>query len=108
MSFLKITDPAKRDFIVEKFIESKNNIQRDFFSEKIGDIGLQRKLTKAYKPILYSQSEMSRGFRGELSAIKESSISTANAIKALPSTLKEIQFPQYPPIEAYDDPVSDI
>src|SRR6218665_147970 len=31
-----------------------------------------------------------------------------NALKALPSTLKAIQFPQYPSIEAHDDPVSDI
>jgi len=54
MSFLKITDLAKRDFIVEKFIESKNNIQRDLISEKLGDIGLQHELTKAYKPILDS------------------------------------------------------
>lgn len=108
MSFLKITDPAKRDFIVEKFFESKNNIQRDFMSEKLGDIGLQRELRKAYKPIIDSQSEMSTGLRGELSAIKESSTSTANALKALPSTLKAIQFPQYPSIEAYDDPISDI
>src|SRR6218665_3616818 len=108
MSFLKITDPAKQDFIVEKFIESINNIQRDHLSEKIGDIGLQKELTKAHKPILDSQSQMSTGLRGELSAIKESSISTANALKALPSTLKAIQFPQYPSIEAYDDPVSDI
>src|SRR6218665_216624 len=104
MSFLKITDPAKRDFIVEKFIESKNNIQRDLLSDKIGDIGLQRELTKAYKPILDSQSQMSTGLPGELTAIKESSISTANALKAL----KAIQYPQYPSIEAYDDPVADI
>jgi len=48
---------------------------------------------------------MLTGLRGELSTIKESSISTANALKALPSSLKTIQFPQYPLIEAYDDPV---
>src|SRR6218665_4146756 len=106
MSFLKITDPAKRDFLVKKFIESKNNIQRDLMSEKIGDIGLQRELTKAYKPNLESQVKMSTDLRGEL--IKESSISSANALKALRTSLKAIQFPQYPSIEAYDDPVPDI
>src|SRR6218665_577231 len=51
---------------------------------------------------------MSTGLRGKLSAIKESSISSVNALKALPSSLKAIQFPQHPSIEAYDDPVSDI
>src|SRR6218665_1256998 len=34
MSFIKITDPAKRDFLVKKFIESKNNIQRYLMSEQ--------------------------------------------------------------------------
>ena len=47
---------------------------------------------------------MSTGLRGEGSAIKESSIATANARKAL----KAIQFTQQPSIEAYDDPVPDI
>jgi len=51
---------------------------------------------------------MSTGLRGKLSAIKESSISSVNALKALPSSLKAIQFPQHPSIEAYDDPEPDI
>jgi len=40
MSLLKITDPAERDVIglLEMFIESKNNIQRDLVSDKLGDV----------------------------------------------------------------------
>jgi len=101
MSFLKITDPIKRDFIVEEFLKTKKNIKHNYLSEKLGDVGLQRELTKLYKPITDNQSAISK-------EIKESSI----ALKALPTTisssLKAIQFPQYPSIEVYGDPVEDV
>lgn len=101
MSFLKITDPAKRDFIVEDFLKSKRNIQQNTISEKLGDISLQRELTKFYKPITESQS----GLSSQLKEIKEG---TTAALKELPSSiatqLKSITFPQYPSIEAYEEP----
>ena len=105
MSFLKISDPSKRHFIVEEYNKRKKNIQQNFLSEKLGDIGLQRELTKLYRPIVDSQSTVSKEL---LSTMKENS----SALKALPgsisSSLKAIQFPQYPSIEAYDDPVEDV
>ena len=108
MSFLKITDPAKRDFIADEFRKTKNNIRQNFLSEKLGDIGLQRELTKLYKPIVDSQSAISK----DLSTIKDNSAATSSALKALPgsisSSLKAIQFPQHPSIEAYEDPVEDV
>ena len=104
MSFLKINDPAKRDYIVEEFAKRKKNVQRDFLSEKLGDIGKQQELTKLYKPIIDSQL----GIAKELGSIKENTIATTNALKALPASLKAIQFPQYPSIEAYEDPVEDV
>jgi hypothetical protein len=109
MSFQKIEDPAKRDFIVEDFLKRKRAIRQDSLSEKLGDIGLQRELTKAYKPIIDSQSGISK----ELSTIKENSKLTAESLRALPasisSSFKAIQFPQYPSIDVFeDDPVSDI
>ena len=113
MSFLKITDPAKRDFIVEEFLKSKKNIRQNFLSERLGDIGLQRELTRLYKPIVDSQSTISKEQKALLSTIKENSAETANALRALPASisasLKAIQFPQHPSIEAYEgDPEEDI
>ena len=32
MSFLKITDPKKRDFIVNEFLKTRQNIQQQFLS----------------------------------------------------------------------------
>src|SRR6218665_3072452 len=113
MSFLKITDPSKRDFIVEEFLKSKKNIKQNFFSERLGDIGLQRELTKMYKPIVDSRSSISKEQKALLSTIKENSAETTNALKALPASisasLKTLPFKQYPSIEAYeDDRVSDV
>src|SRR5205809_7809934 len=108
MSFLKINDPAKRDSTVEEFLKRKKNIQQNFLSEKLGDIGQQQELMKLFKPIIDSQS----GIAKELGSIKENTIATTNALKAPPasSSLKAIQFPfaQYPSIEADDsEPVKD-
>src|SRR5688572_30051493 len=107
MSFLKITDPGKRDLIVAEFLKTKKNIQQNFLNEKLGDIGLQQELTKFYKPIVDSQSAISKEQNALLSTIKENSAATPNALQALPtsisSSLKAVQFPQYPSIEAYDD-----
>ena len=107
MSFLKITDPAKRDLIVAEFLKTKKNIQQNFLNEKLGDIGLQQELTKFYKPIVDSQSTISKEQNALLSTIKENSAATSNALQALPasisSSIKAIQFPQYPSIEAYED-----
>ena len=103
MSFLKIKDPAERDRIVEQFMKTKRNIQQNYLSEKLGDIGQQQELMKLYKPIIDSQS----GIAKELGSIKENTIATTNALKAPPasSSLKAIQFPfaQYPSIEADDN-----
>jgi len=102
MSFLKITDPKKRDFIVKEFLLSKHNIRQNSLSDKLGDIGLQQKLTKLYKPITDSQAAQSAALTKELSA-------TSTALKALPaslsSQLKAIQFPGYPSIQAETDEV---
>ena len=37
MSFLKISDPVKRDFIVKEFLETKKNIQDNLLSERTGE-----------------------------------------------------------------------
>src|SRR5688572_7143515 len=107
MSFLKITDPAKRDLIVTEFLKTKKNIQQNFLNEKLGDIGLQQELTKFYKPIVDSQSTISKEQNALLSTIKENSAATSNALQALlasiSSSIKAIQYPQYRSIEEQEE-----
>ena len=44
MSFLKITDPKKRDFIVNEFVKARQNIQQNFLSERVVVLSTQYEL----------------------------------------------------------------
>ena len=44
MSFLKITDPKKRDFIVNEILKTRQNIPHNFLSEGVGDSSTQHEL----------------------------------------------------------------
>ena len=55
MSFLKITDPTKRDQTVKEYLELKKNIRNNLLSERAGEQQLQTELTKFYRPITESQ-----------------------------------------------------
>ena len=55
MSFLKISDPTKRDQTVKEYLELKKNIRNNLLSERAGEQQLQTELTKFYRPITESQ-----------------------------------------------------
>ena len=55
MSFLRITDPTKRDEIVKEYLELKKNIRDNLLAERTGEQQLQTELTKFYRPITESQ-----------------------------------------------------
>ena len=60
MSFLKITDPTKRDQTVKEYLELKKNIRDNLLSERVGEQQLQTELTKFYRPITESQKAMTK------------------------------------------------
>ena len=60
MSFLKISDPAKRDAIVKKYFELKKNIRDNLLSERTGELELQTDLSKFYRPITETQKATAR------------------------------------------------
>ena len=93
MSFLKITDPKKRDFIVNEFLKTRQNIQRNFFSERVGDVSTQHELSKLFKPATDMQKDLKEGLVSKLKPIRE-------VMKNLP---KAITFPYFPSITAYDE-----
>ena len=55
MSFLKITDPKKRDFIDNEFLKTRQNIQQNLLSERVGDLSTQYELSKLFKPVTVMQ-----------------------------------------------------
>ena len=93
MSFLKITDPKKRDFRVNEFLKKRQIIQQNCLSERLGDVNTQYALLKALKPVTDMQKDLKEGLVNELKPIRE-------GMKNLPKT---IIFSQFPSIAAYDD-----
>ena len=93
MSFAKITDPKKRDFIVNEFLNTSQNIQQNFLPERVGDLSTQYELSKLFKPVTDMQKDLKEGLVSGLKPIRE-------GMKHLP---KAVTFPQYASITAYDD-----
>ena len=66
MSFLKIMDPKKRDFIVNEFLKTRQNIQQNFVSERVGDLSTQYELSKLFKPVMDMQNNLKEGLVSEV------------------------------------------
>ena len=63
MSFLKISDPVKRDLIVKEYLEAKKSIWDNLLSERTGEQQLQTDLSKFFKPITETQKDTNRSFK---------------------------------------------
>ena len=94
MSFLKISDPVKRDLIVKEYLETKKNIRDNLLSDRTGEQQLQTNLSKFFKPITEKQKATTRDITDGLKPIKE-------GIENLPQA---ITFPAYPSIQAIEEP----
>ena len=88
MSFLKISDPLKRDSIVKEYLELKKNIRDNLLSERIGEQQLQTDLSKFYRPITETQKATTREITEGLKPIRE-------GIEKLPES---ITFPPTQPL----------
>ena len=80
MSFLKISDPLKRDAIVKEYLELKKKIRDNLLSERIGEQQLQTDLSKFYKPITETQKTTTREITEGLKPIVETQKATAREI----------------------------
>jgi len=59
MSLLKIKDPSKRDALVAEYLETKNKIQENFRSERLGEQPMYEDFGKIFKPITEQQQKSS-------------------------------------------------
>ena len=80
MSFLKISNPLKRDAIVKEYLELKKNIKNNLLSERIGESELQTDLSKFYKPITETQKATTREITEGLKPISETQKAIAREI----------------------------
>ena len=83
MSFLKISDPVKRDQTVKEYLELKKNIRDNLLSERTGEQQLQTDLSKFYRPIAETQKATAREITEGLKPIKE-------GIEKLPQAMQTI------------------
>ena len=95
MSFLKISDPTKRDLIVKEYLELKKNIRDNLLSERTGEQQLQTDLSKFYRHITETQKATAREITEELKPIKE-------GIVNLPQAITFPAFPSIQPSEGED------
>ena len=79
--------------IVNEFLKTRQNIQQNFLSERVGDLSTQCELSKLLKPITDMHKYLKEGLVSELKPIRE-------GLKNLP---KAITFLQFSSITAYDD-----
>ena len=97
MSFIKVTDPRKREELIKDFIETRKRIKDNFIARKVGEIEYQTGLTKLFKPVTETQKattkeitdaqkETAEKFTQELLPIKE-------GIEELPTKLFRKIFP---------------
>ena len=91
MSFLKISDPVKRDLILKEHLKLKKNIRDNLPSERTGEQQLQTDLSKFFKPVTEMQKATTREITEGLKPIKEG--------------IEAITFPAYPSIQAFEKPL---
>ena len=95
MSFLKISDPLKRDAIVKEYLELKKKIRSNFLSERIGEQQLQTDLSKFYKPITETQKATTREITEGLKPIREGIEKLPEAIQPLGKTTEDEEDEDY-------------
>ena len=94
MSFLKISDPVKRDLMIKEYLGTKKNIRDNLLSERTGEQQLQTDLSKIFKPITKTQKATTREITEGLRPIKE-------GIENMPHA---IALPAFPSIQAFEKP----
>ena len=97
MSFIKVTDPRKREELIKDFIETRKRIKDNFIARKVGEAEYKTGLTKLFKPVTETQKATTKEiteaqkataekFTSELLPIKE-------GIEELPTKLFRKIFP---------------
>ena len=100
MSFLKITDPAKRDLIIAEYLKTKRNIQDDQLAERLGEQVSLSSLTKQFKPITDVQKDLTQSILSEIKPIKKGLDEQTSLLQDIP---KALVFPHIPAIEDEDE-----
>ena len=91
MSFLKISDPLKRDAIVKEYLELKKKIRDNFLSERVGEQQLQTGLSNFYRPITETQKATTREITEGLKPISEGLKTIREEIYNIPDIVSDME-----------------
>ena len=91
MSFLKISDPLKRDAIVKEYLELKKKIRDNLLSERIGEQQLQTDLSKFYRPITETQKATTREITEGFKPVREGLETISREIKDIPDIVSGME-----------------
>ena len=99
MSFIKVTDPRKREELIKDFIETRKRIKDNFIAQKVGEAEYQTGLTKLFKPVTEAQKATAK-------EITEAQKATAKEItEAQKEATERIEKGLLPIQEALENPV---
>ena len=97
MSFIKVTDPRKREELIKDFIETRKRIKDNFIARKVGEADYQTGLTKLFKPVTETQKATTKEITDAQKATAEKFTSELlpirEGIEELPTKLFKKIFP---------------
>ena len=99
MSFIKVTDPRKREALIKDFIETRKRIKDNFIARKVGESEYQTGLTKLFKPIMETQKTTAKEITEAQKTTAEKITSELLPIKESLEKIPGITFPTYPAVE---------
>ena len=124
MSFIKVTDPRKREALIKDFIETRKRIKDNFIARKVGESEYQTGLTKLFKPVTETQKATAKEITeaqkataekitSELLPIKEGISGLSTSITQLPISpiemeTKAVTFPAYPNVRMAEEEITNL
>ena len=104
MSFIKVTDPRKREELVRDFIETRKRIKDNFVARKVGESEYKTGLTKLFKPVTETQKATAKEITEAQKATAEKIASELLPIKEGIEKLPEaISFRTFPSLELSEE-----
>ena len=99
MSFIKVTDPRKREELIRDFIETRKKIKDNFVARKVGESEYQTGLTKLFKPVTETQKATAKEITDAQKATTEKITSALLPIREGLEKIPVITFPIFPAVE---------
>ena len=108
MSFIKVTDPRKREELIRDFIETRKRIKDSFIARKVGESEYQTGLTKLFKPVTETQKETAKEITKAQKEATEKITQELLPIKEGLEKISDLTFPAFPALEITKEEKSSI